>query len=119
MSCKYWGCSDLNDFYCYAEQVPSISRLSFVYTPVESATLHVPAVSVDAYKTASYWKNFGSIVALTDDDPKPTGIEHLTTNGGKAANGIYDMSGKRLNTTQHGVNIIRMSDGTTRKVFVK
>ena len=113
------NCIALQDFYCYAEQVPSVTSYTFSYSPVSSGTLHVPAVSVDAYKTAEVWKDFGSIVALTDNAPKPTGIEHLTNNDGKAPNGIYDMSGKRLNTTQRGVNIIRMSDRTTRKVFVK
>ena len=112
-------CSALKDFYCYAEQVPSVEYSAFNSTPVRSATLHVPAVSIDAYKTAEVWKDFGSIVALTDDNPEPTGIEHLTTNGSNATSGIYDMSGKQLNATQRGVNIIRMSDGTTKKVYVK
>lgn len=32
---------------------------------------------------------------------------------------IYDVSGNQLNTLQKGINIIRMSDGTTKKVVVK
>lgn len=35
------------------------------------------------------------------------------------AEGIYDLQGRKLNSLQHGLNIIRMSDGTTRKVIVK
>lgn len=31
----------------------------------------------------------------------------------------YDTSGRRLQSPQRGINIIRMSDGTVRKVFVK
>ena len=31
----------------------------------------------------------------------------------------YSVSGTRLATSQHGINIIRMSDGTTRKVLVR
>ena len=31
----------------------------------------------------------------------------------------YDLRGRRLNAPQTGVNILKMSDGTTRKVFVK
>ena len=32
---------------------------------------------------------------------------------------IYDVNGHRLNRLQKGINIIKMSDGTTRKVLVK
>jgi hypothetical protein len=32
---------------------------------------------------------------------------------------IYTIDGKRLQQTQQGLNIIRMSDGTIRKVMVK
>jgi hypothetical protein len=32
---------------------------------------------------------------------------------------VYDLSGRRQNAPQRGMNIIRMSDGTTRKVLVK
>jgi hypothetical protein len=31
----------------------------------------------------------------------------------------YDLSGRRQNTPQHGLNLIRMSDGSIRKVLVK
>ena len=33
--------------------------------------------------------------------------------------GYYDMSGRKIDTPKRGVNIIRYTDGTTRKVFVK
>lgn len=54
-------------------------------------------------------------------DGTPTGIARPTTGGGKAAvaTGYFDLSGKRLTAPQRGVNIIRMSDGTTRKVIVR
>ena len=32
---------------------------------------------------------------------------------------IYDVSGNLLNTLQKGINIIRYSDGSTKKVIVK
>ena len=33
--------------------------------------------------------------------------------------GVYDVNGTRLNGTKPGINILRMSDGTTKKVLVK
>ena len=31
----------------------------------------------------------------------------------------YDLNGRRLDAPQRGLNILRMSDGTVRKVMVK
>ncbi len=60
----FYGCSSLTDVYCYAEDVPSTGSYVFNNAPISSATLHVPAGSVDAYKARAPWKNFGSIVAI-------------------------------------------------------
>ena len=69
------GCSGLTDFYCYAEKVPGGESAIFSNTPVSSATLHVPAASINAYKAAYMWKEFGTIVALT---PEGTGVKPIT-----------------------------------------
>ncbi len=63
-SSAFSQCSSLTDVYCYAENVPSTDDNVFSSTPISSATLHVPAGSVDAYKAAGPWKNFGTIVAI-------------------------------------------------------
>ena len=57
-------CMSLTDVYCYAENVPSTDYYAFEYSPISRATLHVPAASVSAYKAASPWNKFGSIVAI-------------------------------------------------------
>lgn len=38
-------------------------------------------------------------------------------NATKAAAALYDLSGRRLPRLQRGINILRMSDGTTRKII--
>lgn len=58
------GCSKLKDIYCYGTTPPSVSSFAFNDYNISSATLHVPAESVNTYKSASYWKDFGSIVAI-------------------------------------------------------
>ena len=58
------SCSSLTDVYCYAENVPSSDSQAFDESSVSSATLHVPAGSVDAYKAQAPWKYFESIVAI-------------------------------------------------------
>lgn len=49
--------------------------------------------------------------------PIATGIKYAHKASGKnAVEGIYSIDGKRLNNFVHGINIIRMSDGSVRKV---
>ena len=62
--------SNLADFYCFADSVPKINKETFYDTPIASATLHVPAGSIEKYKATSPWKDFGSIVALEEEQTK-------------------------------------------------
>ena len=57
-------CSDLTDVYCLAENVPSTDPDAFYWLSYETATLYVPAGSVEKYKAAAPWKNFGNIEIL-------------------------------------------------------
>ena len=63
----FYGCDNLVDFYCYADNVPVTGAEVFGETPIASATLHVPAGSLEKYKTTSPWSEFGNIVALSPD----------------------------------------------------
>ncbi|MBR6046885.1 MAG: leucine-rich repeat protein [Bacteroidaceae bacterium] len=60
----FWGCGGLKNVYCYAENVPTTASEAFVGSPIESATLHVPASSVAKYKASSPWNFFGNITSL-------------------------------------------------------
>ena len=111
-------CTNIADIYCYAEQVPEMGKDVFVDSNHTNATLHVPAASIEAYRNAEQWKDFGNIVALTDEDPKPTGIESVN-NSIKTVERYYTIAGKQIPSPQRSLNIIKMSDGTTRKVIVK
>ena len=62
-------CKNITDVYCYAENVPNTSSDAFQDSYIEYATLHVPAASVNAYKSAEPWKNFKSIVAIDGETP--------------------------------------------------
>lgn len=64
------NCQKLTDVYCYAVQVPPTSHDVFLDSNIENATLHVPAESIELYKTTLPWSNFGTIVALDGDTPK-------------------------------------------------
>ena len=81
-------------------------------TPIEQATLYVPESSLDSYKATSPWSSFGTILPIST-----TGIGEIATDGDACIDAIYNLEGKRCNGTNRGLTIIRMSDGTTRKVL--
>lgn len=63
---------------------------------------------LEAYRDAAIATGIGSIK-----------IEDGTPEGNKTVVGIYTIGGVQLNETQSGFNIIRYSDGTSKKIFVK
>ncbi len=60
----FYDCSNLREVCCQADDVPGTGSWVFDNTPIASATLHVPAGSIEKYKTTSPWSGFGNIVAL-------------------------------------------------------
>ena len=106
-------CVNLSDFYCHAERIPTTSTDAFYKSNINNATLHVPAASIDEYKITVPWKNFKNIVPLTDTSVMPISKEQT----GRAT--YYTLDGKQQDSLQKGLNIVRMSDGTTKKVVVK
>ena len=63
----FYNCVGMQDVYCYAENVPSTESDAFYHFLPEYATLHVPAASIESYKTTYPWSGFGNIVALTKE----------------------------------------------------
>ena len=52
-------------------------------------------------------------------DSSATGIEGIVADPNAEVIGIFDAQGRQLDDMQPGINILRMSDGTTRKVIKK
>ena len=99
-------CPSLTDVYCYAEQIPETnSPYTFEDSNYRNATLHVPAASIDAYSSAEPWKDFDSIVALTDSDPNPTGLSLITRKNSRRSSTIYNLSGQKVDASYHGIII--------------
>ena len=63
----FQDCLQLLDVYCYAEDMPSTDSRAFAYSPIENATLHVPAGSVESYRKTEPWSGFGTITPLLED----------------------------------------------------
>ena len=74
-------------------------------------TLYVPQESLDAYKSAAQWKEFFFL---------ETGIKNVPNASSSATESVRcPTDGTRIASPQKGINIIRMSDGTVKKVLVK
>ena len=84
----------------------------FYYATINEATLYVPEASLNSYKTTSPWRDFGTILAI-----KSSGIEANTVGTSATVDAIYNLEGKRNGSIKSGMNILRMSDGTKRKIM--
>lgn len=78
---------------------------------LEKCKLIVPAQSLDKYKSAAYWCNFSHIV------PDGAGVEAVGIDAEPVAVGYYDSKGAFSSEPVDGVNIVRYSDGSVKKVF--
>lgn len=113
-SATFKGCSRLKDFYCLAESVPTTDGvvLPKMGVTISSLTLHVPAISLEAYRTANVWSKFGQIVAIGEGD----GIEQLTSEA-FTNHIVYDLNGRRTTKMQKGINLLHSADGRVKKVI--
>ena len=66
-------CASLKTVICEAVEVPELESYVFSYTPITDATLYVPEQSLDDYKAADQWKDFGTILPLEE---APSAVEN-------------------------------------------
>ena len=111
------GCTGLTAVYSYNATPPSCaSSKCFSTSTYSDATLHVPTESLSDYASATAWENFFSIEGDIE-----TAVTRISADAEEAQpTGYYSLSGQRLDTPAKGeVTIIRYSDGTAKKVFMK
>ena len=75
------GCSSLTSVTNYVETPQTISEYVFYDVEKSACTLYVPEESIDLYKTADEWKDFGNILPIgepqEDPEPEPITYEHV------------------------------------------
>lgn len=99
-----------------------------IYKTVNTA-FGTPIVPIDAPTKTGFkfcgWKNLPKMMPAYDISVEA--MFEIATNINKVERdtakltiiGCYDITRRKINTPQKGINIIRYSDGSTRKVFVK
>jgi hypothetical protein len=90
--------------------------IAFVPVPETSYTGEKADNSATYYVTAVYEQ--GESLPSNEVNVQATAIEEVMADMPADAR-IYDVQGRQLSELQPGVNIIRYSNGTARKVFVK
>lgn len=111
----FYNCYGMTELIMDKQLPPVAFDESFEGCSQFGCTLMVPAGSKQYYSVANGWKYFFLI-----DEEILADIEHVGTDGLKpTVICTFNLGGRRLNATQRGLNIIRMSDGTVRKVMVK
>ena len=77
-----------------------------------NCTLSVPKGCISAYQQADQWKEFFFI----NDDA--SSVKSVATAVSKPLS-IYNLNGHQQKDMQHGINLLKMQDGTTKKVLKK
>lgn len=66
-----------------------------------------------------YYEYKGNEYIFCSDPNDPLDVSPILSETDTTTIGIFDLNGKRISTLEKGINIIKYSDGTTKKVIVK
>ena len=80
--------------------------------------LYVPNGCKTAYETAEVWKNFWNVFEL-EQDINTLGVNMQDNYNQQKEVSRFTIDGIKLNNPHKGINIIKMNDGTVKKVMVK
>ena len=110
----FWHCSGLTSIYVYAEKVPGIGSDAFWGVDAKKCTLYVPMGTRDDYWRSNIGYYFENIVEF-----ETTGIDKTTTSTDVEEVARYSVNGQRLSAPTKGLNIVKYSDGSVKKVAVQ
>lgn len=111
----FGNCKDLSSVYVSWEQLPNFNvAYAFCEVPMDQCTLYVPKGMAAEYKSSSNWSYFKNIVEFD-----ATGIDKVTTSADAKEVSRYLINGQRLSAPTRGLNIVKYSDGSVKKVAVQ
>ena len=107
------GCSGLTSIYVYTEKLPDMGRHVFDGCDAKKCTVYVPKGTYD-----DYWlSEFGYFENIVEFDP--TGINNVITSNDAKELSRYSLNGQRLSAPTKGLNIVKYSDGSVKKVAIQ
>ena len=115
----FYNCKSITKIVCRSVTPPTCGNGALEGINKISCTLIVPPGYVAAYRTAPQWKEFFLIIEEGEDADVIDGIDEMCDDNYTTEVDYYDIQGHRVASPQKGFNIIRYSDGTSRKVLIK
>ena len=109
----FYGCSGLTSIYVYPENLPELGTDIFNGCDAKNCTVYVPKGTYDAYKSSE----FGYFEKIVEFDA--SGIDKVTTSTNAKEVSRYSANGQRLSAPAKGLNIVKYSDGSVKKVVVQ
>ena len=107
------GCSGLTSIYVYLEKTPKLGTDIFSGCDAKKCTVYVPKGTYD-----DYWlSEFGYFENIVEFDP--TGINNVITSNDAKELSRYSLNGQRLSSPAKGLNIVKYSDGSVKKVAIQ
>ena len=107
------GCSGLTSIYVYMEKLPETGSNLFLGCDEKKCTVYVPKGTYDDY----FVSEFGFFSHIVEFDA--TGIDKTTTSTDVEEVSRYSLNGQRLVGPTKGLNIVKYSDGSVKKVAVE
>ena len=106
------GCSGLTSIYVYPEKTPKLGTDIFSGCDAKKCKVYVPTGTYD-----DYWlSEFGYFENIEEFDA--TDIDNVTTASDAKEVSRYSVNGQRLSAPAKGLNIVKYSDGSVKKVVV-
>ena len=109
----FYGCSGLTSIYVYTKKLPELGYNVFNGCDAKNCTVYVPKGTYDAYKSSE----FGYFEKIVEFDA--TGIDKVNTSTNAKEVSRYSVNGQRLSSPAKGLNIVKYSDGSVKKVVVQ
>lgn len=106
-------CSGLTSIYAYMEKLPETGSNLFLGCDAKKCTVYVPKGTGDAY----FWSSFGYFDKIVEFDA--TGIDKVAISTNAKEVSRYSANGQRLSAPAKGLNIVKYSDGSVKKVVVE
>ena len=107
------GCSGLTSIHVYTKKLPELGPDVFTGCNAQNCTVYVPTGTSDAYKSSE----FGYFYNIVEFDA--TGIDKVATSANVKEVSRYSANGQRLSAPAKGLNIVKYSDGSVKKVVVQ
>ena len=109
----FCGCSGLTSIYVYTEKLPNMGSDVFDGCDAKKCTVYVPKGTYD-----DYWlSEFGYFENIVEFEA--TGINNVVTSNDAKELSRYSVNGQRLSAPTKGLNIVKYSNGSVKKVAVQ